>query len=237
MAKVVHKVFAPDAASVVGMLAIDSDSSGQVELLLQKKTATEMRIYDEAHENYVVLEGSGFKYAEGLPTAGRIEDVTFYNAAGNVCVSISGSSANIKNLAFADLLNFVIVANTAALKGDDNLVGSREGDYLNAGAGNNVISGLGGIDTLYAGIGNDEYTGGGGNDIFAYSGGRDVITDFDPDGGSDNQDIIQAPAKFADYTLTQRGANTLIDFHDGDTIKLLNVSASAIDGNDFFFFF
>ena len=44
---------------------------------------------------------------------------------------------------------------------------------------NNSIAGSTGNDTLDGGAGNDTLTGGKGNDIFIYSGGADVITDYD----------------------------------------------------------
>ena len=60
-----------------------------------------------------------------------------------------------------------------------DLINLREGDERAFGfAGNDTLVGGDGDDTLDGGTGNDTLTGGAGADTFIYSGGNDVITDF-----------------------------------------------------------
>jgi len=63
----------------------------------------------------------------------------------------------------------------SGLGGNDTLNGQALGDTLDGGAGNDTLSGLGGNDTLYGGAGNDILYGGDGNDILAGSAGTDTL--------------------------------------------------------------
>ena len=62
--------------------------------------------------------------------------------------------------------------------------------------------------------------------------GRDVVKDFDAEGGSGFQDFIDG--SFADVdSITQSGKNTIVDFGNGDVFTLRNVKADDIDASDF----
>lgn len=63
----------------------------------------------------------------------------------------------------------------SGLGGNDTLNGQALGDTLDGGAGNDTLSGLGGNDTLYGGAGNDILYGGDGNDILAGGAGTDTL--------------------------------------------------------------
>lgn len=81
--------------------------------------------------------------------------------------------------------------------GNDILAGNGGADVLSGGDGDDSLSGGLGNDTLDGGVGNDTLSGGSGNDIFLYSGGLDVITDFNTgntgainDGDTTNNDFV-----------------------------------------------
>lgn len=87
---------------------------------------------------------------------------------------------------------------------------------------------------------NDHLTGGGGADIFDYRNavnGYDVITDFDAadaSSGHDQIDLTGRGLNFDDLTITAQGAGTMVSF-GGDTISLLNVGITSVNGADFLF--
>ncbi|MEM7058242.1 MAG: calcium-binding protein, partial [Pseudomonadota bacterium] len=76
-------------------------------------------------------------------------------------------------------------------------VGGLASDTINAGSGDNSISGLGGTDVIYAGLGDDEVYGGGDDDIlFLQDGGTDSV-----DGGAGNDGIFFGAALTAADTV------------------------------------
>jgi Ca2+-binding RTX toxin-like protein len=64
------------------------------------------------------------------------------------------------------------------LGGQDTLHGYDGDDILTGGADNDILFGDAGNDRLNGGAGKDRLTGGAGADTFIYSGGNDIITDF-----------------------------------------------------------
>jgi len=63
--------------------------------------------------------------------------------------------------------------------------------------------------------------------------GKDVITDFDADGGEGHQDFIDAD--YGDVLSVHKVGkhDTLIDFGDGDTLTLRDIRPGHIDATDF----
>lgn len=64
--------------------------------------------------------------------------------------------------------------------GDDLLAGGDGRDDLDGGAGADVLSGNAGDDTLHGGTGDDLLAGGIGADTFIFTGGHDLVEDFQP---------------------------------------------------------
>jgi hypothetical protein len=101
------------------------------------------------------------------------------------------------------------------------------------GSGNDTLIGGPLGDTLDGGPGNDSLTGGTGADtfIFAPGGAADTITDFSLGEG----DQIDLTAFTNIHTLadvlshaTQQGADTVLDFGNGDTLTLAGVSQASL---------
>jgi Ca2+-binding RTX toxin-like protein len=114
--------------------------------------------------------------------------------------------------------------------GDDRLTGGLGDDFLVGGAGN---------DRLNGGKGDDSFIGGAGKDVFVFSGnaGNDTILDFVS--GTDKIDLSSYEIDFGDVQSSSAGANTLIDVDaNSDSasdfqITLLNAGPPA--QTDYFF--
>ena len=114
--------------------------------------------------------------------------------------------------------------------GDDRLTGGLGDDFLVGGAGN---------DRLNGGKGDDSFIGGAGKDVFVFSGnaGNDTILDFVS--GTDKIDLSAYGIDFGDVQSSSAGANTVIDVDaNSDSaydfqITLLNAGAPA--QTDYFF--
>ena len=63
--------------------------------------------------------------------------------------------------------------------GNDTIYGKNGYDSLFGNNGSDYLSGGDGRDTLWGGDGNDTLIGGNGKDVFRYTGGNDVITDYE----------------------------------------------------------
>ena len=105
-----------------------------------------------------------------------------------------------------------------------------------------AIYGTGGKDTLVSTGGNDIMTGGSSADTFVFKGlnfGKDVITDFHPQGWS--HDIIQFSSNaFSSFAAVlaqaaQVGTDVVIAHDAADSVTLKNVSLSQLTKSDFHF--
>ena len=126
--------------------------------------------------------------------------------------------------------------------GNDTLLGNVGADTLLGGNGNDFIDGGDGNDTVTGGAGNDVMVASSGNDIFLFAAGfgTDQILGFDAvaAGGQDRIDITAlniTAANFAgNVTITDVGADTLLNFAGGDSIRLVGVAdATTVTSADF----
>ena len=109
--------------------------------------------------------------------------------------------------------------------GDDTLHAGSGGDLMRGGQGNDSIVGGAGNDWISGDRGNDTISGGGGADTFhTFSGaGLDRVLDFHLAEG----DRVQVDAG-THYTVTQLGADTVIDMGGGDQMVLVGVQMSTL---------
>jgi Ca2+-binding RTX toxin-like protein len=109
--------------------------------------------------------------------------------------------------------------------GNDTVHGGAGDDTLRGGQGADVLTGGAGNSHLYGDLGNDTLTGGAGADTFhfAHGGGQDRITDFHPAEG----DHVQIDGGTS-YTVSQVGADTVVDLGNGDTLTLAGVSKASL---------
>jgi Hemolysin-type calcium-binding repeat (2 copies). len=137
-----------------------------------------------------------------------------------------------------------------SLDGNDVITGSADADIINGNRSDDQISGLGGDDTLFGGAGNDVLKGDEGNDllfgdlgnntltggpgsdtlILRPSGGGDVVTDFE-----NGVDFLGLPEglTFAQLSITQGQAGTLISFGPEVLVTLNGVSSSLVTAESF----
>ncbi|GHF12293.1 hypothetical protein GCM10017044_02780 [Kordiimonas sediminis] len=116
--------------------------------------------------------------------------------------------------------------------GFDTIDGGHDNDILYNGEGDDTVYGGSGDDQLWAGAGDDMLFGGTGRDTFSIisKSGNDVIGDFNIDqdildlrfSGLINLNAVKAAS-------SQVGDDLLINLGDGNSIKLLDISASDLD--------
>ena len=120
--------------------------------------------------------------------------------------------------------------------GDNWIDGFRDDDAIFGGAGNDSLRGGHGADTIEGGAGDDRMHGGTGADVFVYTSstwGADAITGWQ--NGTDLLDLTAAGLGFADFTISQVNADTVLELtaDPTQTITLLGINAASIDGADF----
>ncbi|WP_244424618.1 hypothetical protein [Methylobacterium nodulans] len=135
-------------------------------------------------------------------------------------------------------------------EGNDQVFGEEDDDFLGAGSGNDYLSGGLGTDSLYGedgndllfgNAGNDELVGGAGSDTFGFGrgDGQDLIRDF-VTGGPERDVIAFNGGVFTSFAAVQAasqqvGADVVITYGAGDTIRLQNVQASSLTAANFTF--
>jgi len=126
---------------------------------------------------------------------------------------------------------------TDTITGVNRVRGSNFNDTIFGDANDNTLEGQSGNDLLGGRGGNDTLTGGAGADTFFYSAGADIVTDFSHAQGDVINLVGSGVTSFAQLQpmMSQNGANTLIDFGGGNTMTLLNVTASTLVSGDFAF--
>ena len=197
-------------------------------------SATKIDCVDLDTGNHLVFRGQGFSVSHGIIDRGTITSVTDTTPGGKAFFQITNLNIDARVVSGATMADFTenalqrLVNSDVKLIGtdlDDSLQSYKGNDRIFAGKGDDTLSGVAGRDTLIGGAGHDTFT-------FAVDYGKDTITDFDAVGGVGLQDFIGADFALVD-SINQVGANTVINFGDGDTLTLLNVNKSLIDSTDF----
>ncbi|MEL6619960.1 MAG: matrixin family metalloprotease [Pseudomonadota bacterium] len=115
--------------------------------------------------------------------------------------------------------------------GKDNLTGGKGKDRLEGGDGNDTMDGGRGDDRLFGQGGDNTLTGGLNADIFMFNrkSGNDVITDWE-----DGIDKIEITTKggYSGFSVNDNGTDIVIDYGFGNTVTLLGMSGTTIDGSD-----
>ena len=185
--------------------------------------------------------GAGADHMDG---GAGVDTVDYGASAGPVVVNLNtgtGSGGDATGDTLVDIENLV------GSQYNDTLLGNARDNRLSGGAGNDRMSGGDGADVLIGGAGNDQLTGGQHSDTFVFSSqfyangnAADVVTDFQV-----GVDVLEfrgtfwgSPESVDHLTLTQAGADTVIEFGFSDTITLRNVDLQQLLANsahDFLF--
>jgi Ca2+-binding RTX toxin-like protein len=139
--------------------------------------------------------------------------------------------------------------------GDDYSVGGKDNDLLFGDAGDDIVWGNLGNDTLDGGDGNDQVRGGQGDDSLAGGAGNDFISGDrgnDTETGGTGADIFHGSQDAGvdrvldfhlsegdrvqldpgtTFTVSQVGADTIIDMGSGNQMILVGVSMATLTGN------
>ena len=200
-----------------------------------------------ADETILGLEGADRMFGLGgadTLDGGTGNDVVFGGAGDDL---LSGGEGN--DTAFGEQGNDTLNGgggNDKLLGGEDHddLTGEAGSDQLFGGAGHDLLNGGEDADSLFGGAGDDTLdggrgtgidraTGGQGADIFVFQSGdaRLVITDFDATQGDRIELVGIDPAEFQNWTLKSLGggSKTLIEFGNGDELRLDGISPAELD--------
>ena len=232
MAKIKYTDFLGD----LGNLRFDY-TPDQMHTLMDDSGADTAVYLDEDGGEKIVLKGENFAYLDGDLLKGRVDRIIFRDNDGNTTATVSGADFKARQLdnlltEGSDLKGFL----EKVYGGRDKLAGTDNQDLAWAGGGNDLVKAFGGDDSLNGQAGNDVMVGGLGSDHFFFMhegiGGKDVIKDFDANGGGDSQDYIAADFE-AVLSIKQVGDDVVLDFGDGNTLTLLDTQKSNISEADF----
>ncbi|NNF80746.1 MAG: cadherin-like domain-containing protein [Rhizobiales bacterium] len=186
-------------------------------------------------DDFLVGPGDGFDTIDGGSGFDQIlatADGTNIGFLGSFANGVEEISAN----GFADVQ---IKANWQSQTYDFSNVTLTGITAIDMGSGNDTAIGSAGDDVIIGGLGNDALTGGLGADtfVFADGDGQDVITDFKLVEDVVRLDEIAGFEDFADVqgALSQVGADTLLDFGDGQTILFEDTLVGAFSTDNFDF--
>jgi len=129
---------------------------------------------------------------------------------------------------FGDAGNDIVWGNL----GNDTLDGGDGADQVRGGQGDDVLDGGAGNDFVSGDRGNDTISGGLGADLFhgSQDAGIDRVTDFRV---SDGDRVMLDPG--TNFTLTQVGADTVLDMGSGNQMILVGVQMSSLPPGTIFF--
>ncbi|MGL3111436.1 VCBS domain-containing protein [Bradyrhizobium sp. BR 1432] len=154
--------------------------------------------------------------------------IQYGSATSGVTVNLAGGTADGDGSVGHDTITGG-VTNVAGSNFNDTITGSASGDQLFGNNGNDLINGGAGNDFLGGGLGADTF-------VYATGGGADTIGDF-LQAQTDKIDLtgVAGVSSFAQVQAlaTQVGLNTVIDFGNGDSLTLSNVTLSNLTAADF----
>lgn len=119
--------------------------------------------------------------------------------------------------------------------GDIDGTGNKGSNELVGNQGDNVLRGLNGGDLLDGKQGNDVLRGDLGADTFVFNQGydKDRITDFGDGEDHIHSNMVTTQAEFDALDIKQVGADVVINFGNGDVLRIENLAESKLDFFDF----
>ena len=149
--------------------------------------------------------------------AGTIEKLVVKDGDGKLVVSVADFHVKATKVfdafekgGFEGVVNFIT-------KGDDRQIGSKHGDVIFGGGGDDVLTGKGGSDFFIFSAQNKKPNAGP---------EHDVITDFDIKGA--DADYLAIYESFTTKSV-HKGEDTLLKFDSGSTLLLEDVKKKAFD--------
>lgn len=169
-----------------------------------------------------IFEGRNLIASDSDPNlfgGGRVTSVEMVDDDGGPVIAITGLHASAVGMmdafeAAGSLGIFYYMA-----RGDDTVVGGKEGEYLIAGGGDDVMTGHAGSDRFEF-----QAMGLSGRNVRPVVAEHDVITDFDTKGA--DADILGLHQAFT-YRAINHCDDIRLDFEDGSTLVLEGVKKAA----------
>jgi Ca2+-binding RTX toxin-like protein len=159
--------------------------------------------------------GYGAPYGTRVYNTGLLDGMVFLSKWDDVLVN-TGTISGLISLGSGDDLYDGRGGSAGVV-----LEGYSGNDTVLGGSGSDTFDGGSGADTIGGGEGDDFLAGGAGRDSFRVEagGGQDVIRDFTVGTGHDYIEL-SGPT---DYTVTQDGADLVLAFSGGGSLRLLHV--------------
>lgn len=166
-----------------------------------------------------LLDASGVLATETTPGADDAGDVGMVTiATGATDADVTILTGNGDDDIDANFVGTGFEATIDAGAGDDEVTGSEGDDMITAGEGADVVNSSAGADTITLGAGNDIYVLADTQDSVINT--RDVIIDFSPN----------TVGQGAGGAATEAGAEADVEDRDGDVIDLSGLSAVSTNG-------
>lgn len=189
-------------------------------------------IYLGGGDDFVEMRGGTFR---GTLDGGAGDDVYRVDIRG-VHIVDTGTSANdtLFSTVSTRLGNGVDVLQLKSGRDIDG-TGNEESNALFGNAGDNHLRGLGNGDLLFGGRGRDRLEGGDGADGFFFNigDGVDTIADFEDGIDQIGSDVVNSEQDFLALSIRRHGADTVIDFGNGDRLIVEDIRPGDIDYIDF----
>lgn len=164
---------------------------------------------------YGQLTVSGYTFNQPIQAA-DVRNISIIGNSGDQRIDLEAvSAAN-----FANLTSIRIDAGS----GQDTIIGSQFGDWIDVGGGDNLVLGNGGDDTIASGSGQDSIEGGLGFDIISSGAGDDRVL-----GGEDDDSITLSNGN--DFADGGAGNDTIYGGR-GDDLLLGSAGDDALYGED-----
>ncbi|MES2677998.1 MAG: tandem-95 repeat protein, partial [Pseudomonadota bacterium] len=173
---------------------------------------------DNGDDDYFFAEE--YKSSKTLnDTDGGVDNIYATGLLTNSTINLNGGQNSNINGVNLTIGSGSIIENAYAGEGNDTVIGNTAGNILYGGKGNNTL------------------TGGGGNDQFLIAknaGKTDIITDFAVTNPNEKINLTKFGfSSFTNLSITQSGANAVIDLGLGQKLILQNVTASSLNANNF----
>jgi Ca2+-binding RTX toxin-like protein len=216
-------------------------------------TAYKWNDVNPSNSLYFVVEWDHIRGTTGADSISQSGNATVYGLEGNDIISLSQGANYLRGDAGFDDINGNMGADTLrGNDGEDWVVGGKDNDLIFGDAAFDIVYGNMGNDTVDGGVGNDWVRGGQGDDsvmsgtgddwlwgdrgndtisggagadlFYSFSGaGIDRITDFSFAEG-DRLKLEGGPS----YSVSQVGADVVVDMGNGDQVILVGVSLASL---------
>jgi hypothetical protein len=187
---------------------------------------------EDKDDTSMVFGGSDFERTDSVVTGGTIKSAEFFNAEGKRIYTFENITADAEMVYKTFTLDRDPLRILHGIMDDgDTVSGTKRADSLWGFGGNDTLNGKGGNDRIYGHRGDDMLTGGTGADTFAFFVGydHDTVTDFDLT-GSDHDVIRMDYYLFNQISYSETSGSVTLTLATGDSLTLLNVTQSEIEG-------